>query len=380
MGVASWITIDELSGPDETVERFLTAAKNRDVDAALAEVLPKTLNEIRTDDPDVYTEHDGEDAFLTDKAMRTDWDFGWISAGPKGVINESGTATVSAEITGLGQTKTAVFELTETKHGWMLDDPFVYVSLPYTPLTYLDIDGVRAEDPALEMIDPRPSFPVFPGTHRFFDDLPADVDVASSPKRTKLLAQTKWDDDGNAPAVRLGELTLNGDLLDQARRSIRSLFDTCAATKEAVPEPSDDHVNQGCPFEMQIEFDIGDEVFQAREDHPVTWDVKTPPEFDIVDVRDEDPDKAWALNSFEAQPVKPGRLVVSGVAEGFYGTNRNLKFSFDCEFAPRGLRGRLDSDDAIAMRLLPESEAELVIVNEKDDGCSFEHTFVPKGR
>lgn len=355
-------------GPDTTVERYLTALRDGDVEAALDEVAPEQLPETAE-----------EAVFLVEDAVRTDWSFDSIEDDGE---SELWDRVVTAELTGFGQTEPASFELEETDDGWKIQNPFAWVVFERSSLMYMDVEGIRAVDPVPEHLWPRPAYPVFPGTHRFFTSLPEDL-VPSDPESFERLltpgSRPVEEDEGWSPAI---EVSVQGELLEQAQAQITELIDACAATEEPEPRLTDEADSAGfCPFAMQTgyEFDDGSHLYLEDLQGGVEWTVTEYPEFALADPPGLSQEHEQGFRGVEAAVEHEGSITATAtVVEYETETSRGVmrQLSFECAFAPGGFRGIVDENDAISMYFF-SSDTESpgpTMVNLDNEDCTHDFT------
>lgn len=359
--VTAVVLLDD--GPERTVERYLTALLDGDAEAALAEAAPQELPE---------TEE--EAVFLVEDAMRADWSFDAIASaeGP-----EPWDRSVTVELTGFGRTEQARFELEDTDEGWKIRNPFAWVVFERSSLMYMDMEGIRVADPEPEYLWPRPVYPVFPGTHRFFTSLPDDL-VPSDPESFERLltpeSRPTEEGEGWSPAI---EVSVRGELLEQARAQITELIDDCAATGEPDPRLTDRADSDGfCPFTMQTayEFDDGSYLYLDDPQGGVEWTVTEYPEFALADPPGLSPEHEQGFRGVEAVVEREGSIsatvdVLAYETATSRGTVQQL--NFECVFAPGGFRGVVGEDDAIAMYFFSsDAESGRTVLSLSNEDCT----------
>lgn len=154
------------SDSEVRVAEFLTAVRDRDVDAALAMTsgVPSGV------DP----------GFLTPAAISDEWRFEAIEdtdMSGEGLVDTEVRATL-VDGDGYGHPMSFELERESTDDAWSLVEPFVQVSFPVTALAYVEANGVRLPEPvgASDLTDPY-QFAVFPGTYQFYSDVDSVVEV-----------------------------------------------------------------------------------------------------------------------------------------------------------------------------------------------------------
>ncbi|HEU5130432.1 MAG TPA: hypothetical protein VFU12_20805 [Glycomyces sp.] len=362
---AAVVALTSRSTPADTVERYLTALLERDVAAALDEV---DLSYVPYGDKQWSM-------FLDEAAMRTDWSFGSIDAEPfgEGWLHRE---RVTVELSGFGQTGEAVFAVDKIGDVWRIANPFARVSFTYSSLAFFDVDGVHLANSDLETNNQWPEFPVFPGTHRFFERLPEGV-ALSSPEDYDmlLLPSVEGEDDAVAPVP---EMTLGGELADRARQQIDGIIDVCAASSEIYPPVHEGgDFTQYCPFGLVGQERLGDGR-TAYMEGPVEWSVTEYPVFALVDPPEAAETNQLLYGGFRAVVEEPGTISAAAVSIDVYeeGVAEPEQFTavFECEFAPEGFRGRLTEDGMLPMYFLSVSgesmRTRLTVVGLDVDGCT----------
>ncbi|MEU6861363.1 hypothetical protein AB0B28_21120 [Glycomyces sp. NPDC046736] len=352
--------------PAKAVERYLTALLDRDIEAAFAEVVPDRL-----------PESEELSVFLVEDAMRTDWSFEVIETGGE---LAGGGRTVRVDFTGLGQSKGASFATEESGDGWQVATPFSWITFERSSLTYLDVDGIRLVDPSPQILSPRPLYPVFPGTHRFFASLPEGVTASnaealeglSTPEPKPVLGE---DHPGPIP-----ELVVEGELLDQAGEQIAAIIDACAATGDPGPRLAGDVASfEGfCPFAFRTAYEYEDGSSMYLDSRNVEWTVDPYPQFTLADPPGLSPEHEAGSAGVEAVVEQEGAFRVTGEVVEYSTVSSSGEYqrlAFDCEFAPDGFRGVIDENDAITMVFLTTDLETSAHLTAELDNERCTHTF-----
>ena len=331
--------------PAKTVERYLTALLERDVEAALAEASPEALPE-----PD-------QEVFLVEEAMRTDWSFDSVQTGEETELHDR---AVTVELSGFDRTATATFELDETDDGWKIANPFAWVAFERSSLTYLDVDGIRLAANEPGVIDPDLAVPLFPGAHRFFESLPEDLEP-SSPEDLERLLPPGFEDSDELPKSPVPELAVRGELLEDARAQITAIIDYCADPVGDFPDADLRRQDMAfCPFDMQRSQEYEDGSSFYVDDSSIEWTVEEYPEFSLADPPGLSDVHEEGFAGVEAVVDRAGAISVSAEVTRYEtvearGTDQRL--TFECVFAPAGFRGMVDENDEILMYFLEPASA-----------------------
>jgi hypothetical protein len=245
-----FIPAEHDDAPESVVMDYLTAIRAGDVDTA-----SKLAGIERDDDAE-------SDRFLTaEVATAGDWSVGgtelvfyeesadYSYGYDTDVRIEEASVRYTIDIPG-EKPVTGWFELERrsTQDHWRLHSALVKVTLPETPLWYLDVNGVVASDAGIsEPEDGKPTqYRLFPGVYRLYQHAPEVVAVDSEaialfPGKDSAVQAASSDEDHYSPfAVEAPKMTLTKSGTKAAEKAVAELVKQCAkATTLAVP---------GCPF------------------------------------------------------------------------------------------------------------------------------------
>ncbi len=320
--VAAWITVAVATGrdPEETVEAYLEAVAEKDVDGALALVSRYGYG----------VPYGDEATFLTADAIRGDW---WVVS-VKEIEREYGTdAHVEAVIAGAGGTAKGEFTVQETNDEWLLEDPFIEVRFPASPLSYVRVNDKvvpRSAD------DETQTYALFPGTYRFYESVPEVVDAAEAD-----LVAAFPSADGSSYASREivpPRLTAAGDVVAKTQDAIEQRIDDCATF--ATGSPVD------CPFATDGEIDTPAGV-RVTGLHSLTWKVKTYPRITLADERSTD----TSHGGLTVRAEEPGTVTLSG--SGVDTEDKPTSFTVTCDIDPNGYLATISADGEVELHGSP---------------------------
>ncbi len=319
--VAVWITVAVATDrdPEETVEAYLEAIAEKDVEGALALVSRYGYG----------VPYGDEATFLTADAIRDDW---WVVSVTE-IDREFHTeASVEAVIAGPDGTAKGEFTVQETDDEWLLEDPFVEVRFPASPLSYVRVNDKvvpRSAD------DETQTYALFPGTYRFYESVPEVVDAAE----TDVVAAFPSADSSSYASREIvpPRLTAAGDVVAKARDAIERRVDDCATF--ATGSPVD------CPFATDGEIDTPSGV-RVTHLHGLTWKVKTYPRIALTDDRADKFSHGFALRTEE-----PGTVTLSG--SGVDTEDKRTSFTVTCEIDVTGYLATVSADGEVALHGSP---------------------------
>lgn len=283
--IAVWITVAVVThrDPEETVEDYLTAIVEKDVEGAF-ELVTRSG----------YGVPYGDDAvFLTPDAISDDW---WVESVTEIDREYSDKARVKAVIAGPGGTAEGEFTVQEDDDEWLLSDPFVRVRFPASPLSYVQVNDKIVPQPRSN-VDYQP-YVLFPGPYRFYQSVP---DVVGAPKTDVVMAfpppesASSLDEKVVVPSA----LTAGKETVEEAQRAVRKRIDECASF--ATPTPNGD-----CPFATDGEIDTPDGR-RVTELYGLKWTVEKYPEVAMADNRSNE-----AVPGFVVSATEPGTVTLSG--------------------------------------------------------------------
>lgn len=322
--VAVWITVATANSrdPEQTVEAYLTAIAEKDVDGALELVTRYG-----------YGVPYGESAkFLTSAAISDDW---WVVSVTE-IDREYSTARVEAVLAGPGGTAKGEFTVEESDEEWMMSDPFVRVRFPASPLSYLQVN---------DQVVPRPqnandyaSYELFPGTYRFYQSRP---DIVATKETAAVMAfpMTEPDDREVLPPA----LTAGEDTVAALQKAVRQRIDECAGFATETPYGD-------CPFATDGEVDTPDGK-RVTDLHGLAWKVTRYPVVEPVDDRAHEFTPGFALRATE-----PGAMTLTG--SGVDTEDKPATFTVTCDIALAGLRAIVDADGAVTLSGTPSAGSQ----------------------
>ncbi|GAB1510191.1 hypothetical protein JCM33774_22330 [Actinophytocola sp. KF-1] len=310
--VAVWITVAVTihHDPEETVEAYLEAIAEKDVDGALALVTRYGYG----------VPYGEKAAFLTPDAIRDDW---WVVSVTE-VDRDYGEARVEAVLAGPGGTAKGTFVVQEVDDEWQLEDPFLEVRFPASPLSY-----VRVNDRIVpRRTDDVRSYALFPGTYRFYESVPG---VVATEKADVVAVFPRADDSPYDPMEIFPRgLAASADVVAKAQTAIEDRIDDCAGF--ATPQPVD------CPFATDGEIDTPAGV-RVTGLHGLTWRVESYPAIALTDA-------TLALRTTE-----PGRVTLSG--SGVDTEDEPVTFTVTCDIDLTGFQATVTAEGAVAVELSP---------------------------
>ena len=313
--IAVWITVAVAISrdPEETVEEYLSAVAEKDVEGAL-ELVSRSGYGVPYGD---------SAAFLTAAAISDDWRV--VSVTEVGRQNHT-TARVKAVIAGPGGTAEGEFEVGQYNDEWTLEDPFVTVRFPVSPLSY-----VRVNDKIVPI--PRDasgyeSYELFPGIYRFYGSVP---EVMESPRTNAVAAFPSEDTD--ALVIVPSTLVPGRKALDRLQEVVKERIDECATF--ATPAPYG-----GCPFATDGEIDTPDGR-RVSDLRGLTWKVATYPKVELSD------DRAENSPGFALKATEPGSVTLTGSGEDTEGNPAT--FTVKCDMDLTGMRATVDARGEVTL-------------------------------
>lgn len=316
--VAVWITVAVATDrdPEETVEAYLSAIAEKDVEGALEFVYDVPYGDLA--------------AFLAPDAVSGDW---WVVSVTEVDREYSSSARVRAVIAGPGGTAEGEFEVYESDDEWLLRDPFVTVRFPASPVSY-----VRVNDKVV----PNPGdytgfeyYELFPGIYRFYRSVPGVVDTPEPEAVAAFPAE-----DSDPIQVVPSTLTPGEDTVERLRKTVRARIDECATFTTAAPYG-------GCPFATDGDIDTPDGK-RVTDLHGLTWKVAAYPEVIMTDDRSEEYSPGFALSV-----TRPGVVTLSGSGEDTDGNPAT--FTVDCEIDLAGVQAKVDARGGVTLTSAPGS-------------------------
>ncbi len=303
--VAVWITVAVATSrdPEETVEAYLSAIAEKDVEGALELVYDVPYGDTA--------------AFLTPDAISADWRVVSVTEIER---EYSTSARVKAVIAGPGGTAEGVFEVNESDDEWTLWNPFVTVRFPPSPLSYVGVNDKVV--PKSRDSNGFESYDLFPGIYHFYGSVPGVVDTPG----TGAVAAFPSEDSGEILIVPPA-LTPAEDTVERLQRAVRARIDECATF--ATPAPYGD-----CPFATDGDIDTPDGR-RVTDLHGLTWKVTAYPVVAMTDDRSQEHSPAFAVSVTE-----PGTVTLSGSGEDTDGNQTT--FTVNCDIDLTGIRATVD--------------------------------------
>ncbi|MFC4851999.1 hypothetical protein [Actinophytocola glycyrrhizae] len=314
--VAVWITVVAVNDrdPEATVEAYLTAITEKDVDGALALVSRYG-----------YGVPYGDTAvFLSPEAIGDDW---WVVSVTETDRVLRSTATVKAVLGGPGGTAEGVFTVDEHDGEWLMSDPFVRVRFPPSPLAYIRVNDKVVPRPY--DLNNRRSYVLFPGTYRFYESVRDVVET----RGTEVVAAFPPSDSHETTIVPAA-LTPGRETLAQLQKVLRERIDECARFATQAPYG-------GCPFATDGEIDTPDGK-RVTDLHGLTWKVTTYPVAEMTDQRTDQYSAGFTLRSTE-----PGAMALSG--SGTDSDGNPATFTVTCRIDLTGLLAGVGADGKVAL-------------------------------
>ncbi len=316
--IAVWTTVTAATtrDPEETVEAYLTAITEKDVDGALA-LVSRYGHGVPYGDTA---------AFLTPDAIDDDW---WVVSVAE-VGRDYGTARVDAVIAGPGGTATGEFEVAEYDDEWLLSDPFVLVEFPASPLSYVQVNDTVV--PTATSLSSRGNYWLFPGTYRFYQSVP---DVVSTRKTAAVAAFPPPESAGRRETVVVPmALTAGRRTVDKAQKAVRATIDACARFATEAPYGN-------CPFATDGEIDTpaGKRVTDV---HGLKWTVQRYPVVTMTDDRSDEYAPGFLLRVTE-----PGTVTLSG--SGVDSDGAPAAFTVTCDIDLTGVHATVAANGDVAL-------------------------------
>ena len=319
--IAVWITVAVATSrdPEDTVEEYLTAVAEKDVEGAL-ELVSRYGSGVPYGDAA---------AFLAPEAISDDW---WVVSVTEVGREYDTTARVKAVIAGPGGTAEGEFVVHEYDDEWTLQDPFVSVRFPTSPLTYVRVnDKVVPKPPDSNGYE---AYQLFPGIYRFYGSVP---DVVTTQERDVVAAFPSEDDEIDVvPAA----MTPGRNAVTGLQEKVKERIDRCATF--ATPAPYGD-----CPFATDGDIDTPDGR-RVSDLHGLTWKVAGYPVVEMTDDRSREFSRGFALKVTE-----PGSVTLSGSGEDTDG--KPTTFTVTCGIDLTGMYATIDARGEITLLLDPNA-------------------------
>jgi hypothetical protein len=314
--VAVWITVAVATDrdPAETVEAYLDALQDKDVDGALELVSRYGYGVPYGDDA----------AFLTADAIRDDW---WVVSVEEIDREYSSRARVEAVIAGPDGTAKGEFTVSEEDDEWFLSDPFLEVVFPPSPLSYIRVNDQLV--PRTAYVEDTTAYSLFPGTYRFYESVP---DVVKTKGTDEVVVFPLSDDSRyQETAVVPASLTAERDVVTGVQDAIKDYVDACA--EFATPAPAN------CPFATDGEIDTPAGV-RVTELHSLNWTVKTQPAVELTDDRADEYSPGFTVRATE-----PGKVTLIDTDD------KPAKFTVTCDIDVTGFLAVVDADGKVELTL-----------------------------
>lgn len=318
--VAVWITVAVATDrdPEETVEAYLDALQDRDVEGALELVTRLGYG----------VPYGARAAFLTADAIRDDW---WVVSVREIDREYSSKARVEAVIAGPDGTAKGEFVVQEDDDEWLLSDPFLEVQFPASPLSFIRVNDRIV--PRTAYTDETTSYALFPGTYRFYEAVP---DVVKTKGTDEVIVFPPPDDAGYQQTVVVpANLTAAGKVVDRVRAAVEDAIDACAEFATAAPAE--------CPFATDGEIDTPDGV-RVDHLHSLEWTVKTQP---VVELTDERADRY--TTGFAVRATEPGTVTLTG--KGTDTADKPATFTVTCDIDVSGYLATVAADGTVDLTL-----------------------------
>lgn len=318
--VAVWITVAVVTDrdPEETVEAYLDALQDKDVEGALALVTRLGYGVPYGDDA----------AFLTPDAIRDDW---WVVSVREIDREYSSKARVEAVIAGPDGTAKGEFVVQEDDDEWLLSDPFLQVQFPSSPLSYIRVNDQIV--PRTTYNSENTAYALFPGTYRFYEAVP---DVVKTGGTDEVVVFPPPDDAGYRPTVVVpANLTAEERVVERVQDAVRARVDACAEFATAAPAD--------CPFATDGEIDTPAGV-RVNRLHGLEWTVKTQPVVELTDDR-----AGQTSQGFSMRATEPGTVTLTG--QGTDTADKATKFTVTCDIDVTGFLATVGADGEVDLTL-----------------------------
>lgn len=316
VGTVGAVVARREGGPEEVVEEFFAAIRDRDVERALSHV-----GRIGHGVP--YGE---AAAFLHPDAIADGWQLREAHAGEPDL---GGDVRVEVNIGDEQAHTEGVIEVTDFGGEWKLVDPFVTVAFSAAPFTYLQVNDrvVRPEELYGHNLGGAfaGAYKLLPGRYHFFGDL---AGTTTNPDPAQLLLPPRPDTVTADPVpVTPPPLRFPTETDAAVQRLVNDLLDDC--TTYAVREPP------GCPFAVGLFLDHGDGSVDLL--HDIVWTVVEYPQ-----VRLADPGGEERRNGLVVEVDDPGLIRLS--ATGMDDHGQMVEVVADCRVSGEYLRAALQPD------------------------------------
>lgn len=322
--IAVWITVAVATDrdPEDTVEAYLDAVADKDVEAAHALVGRSGYG----------VPYGDSAAFLTPDAISDDW---WVVS-VKEIDREYRTkARVEAVIAGPGGTAKGEFVVNEVDDEWLLSDPYMLVRFPASPLSYIRVNDEIV--PRRAGTADHETYALFPGTYRFYESVPDVVDT----QETDVVAVFPRPDSGGLrdTAVVPARLTAGKDTVERLQTAVREHIDECAGF--ATPWPANN-----CPFATDGAIDTPNGI-RVTDLHGLTWTVRTYPVASMTDGRTDEFNAGFTLRATE-----PGAVTLRG--SGSDTDDKPVTFTVTCDIDLGALAATVSADGDVTVTPAPQ--------------------------
>lgn len=298
--VATWVIVAVATSrdPEDTVEDYLTAIADEDVAGALELVLLAGYGDTTT--------------FLTPEAISDDWRVESVTE----TYRADHTADVKAVITGPGGSASGVFTVREFDDEWLLENPFVSVEFPASPVSYLQVNDQLVPRPKTEP----GSYLLFPGLYRFYQTIP---DVVTAPKAEAVAALPQRNN--SAKVVSPQELTPGKKPSAEVARQLKAFIDDCAGFTTAAP--------YDCPFAADWEIHTPDGK-RVADLYGLAWTVEKYPVVELT-------------SGFTLRVTEPGTVRLTG--SGTDTDDNQVTFTVTCAIDLTDPKATVDADGALRL-------------------------------
>lgn len=322
--IAVWITVAVVTDrdPEETVEDYLTAIAEKDVEGAL-ELVSRYGSGVPYGD---------EAVFLTPEAISDDW---WVVSVREIEREYSTKARVEAVIAGPGGTAEGEFTVQEDDDRWLVSDPFVRVRFPPSPLSYIQVNDKIVPHSS----DLKP-YLLFPGPYRFYKSIPNVVDS----QKTDMVAAfppPEWASSLDEKMVLPPALTAGKKTVAATQQAVKDRIDECAGFTTKLPDGD-------CPFATDGEIDTLDGR-RVTDLHGLKWTIKSYPEITMADDRSDETAPGFAISAAE-----PGTVTLTG--SGADTDGNQVTFTVTCDINVTGLQAKANEDGDVTLSVSARSD------------------------